>query len=164
MDSDKLTARLASLSPAKRALLELKLRQGRAGGVEHATIPRRTNRNSAPLSFAQQRLWFLNQLEPESSAYNERSALRLDGPLDITALRGALTAIIERHEVLRTTYAMTDGGESEQRIGAATIFDLPVIDVSEVDETRRDGEVQRIAAELREAPSILAKIGPCGWH
>jgi len=160
MDSDKLTERLASLSPAKRALLELKLQQGRGGGAGNAAIPRRANRNSAPLSFAQQRLWFLNQLEPESSAYNERSALQLDGPLDINALRGTLNAIVERHEVLRTTYGMTDGGESEQRIGAATTFDLPVIDISELEETRRDGEVQRIAAELRERPFDLGKDRP----
>ena len=103
MDSDKLTARLASLSPAKRALLELKLQQGGAGGAGNAAIPRRANRNSAPLSFAQQRLWFLNQLEPESSAYNEAKALQLEGTLDVDALKQALNAIVDRHEVLRTT-------------------------------------------------------------
>jgi hypothetical protein len=171
MEGDKLTERLASLSPAKRELLELMLQQSGAGGAVNPTIPRRANRNSAQLSFAQQRLWFLNQLEPESSAYNERLALRLDGPLNIYTLRGALTAIVERHEVLRTTYGLTDGGESEQRIGAATDFDLPVIDISAVTENRQDDEVQQIAAQLRERPFDLSidrplrlaliRVSPC---
>ena len=92
----------------------------------------------------------LDQLEPESFAYNERSAVRLDGPLDIGALRSALSAIVERHEVLRTTYGLTDGGEPVQQIGAAVGIDLPVIDISEIAEGQRDDAVQRIAAELRE--------------
>ena len=150
MDSDKLTERLATLSPAKRALLELKLQQGRGCTAAQMTIPRRAQRGSAPLSFAQQRLWVLDQLEPESFAYNERSAVRLDGPLDIGALRSALSAIVERHEVLRTTYGLTDGGEPVQQIGAAVGIDLPVIDIGVIAESQRDGEVQRIAAELRE--------------
>ena len=108
MESDKLIERLATLSPAKRALLELKLQQGRGRTAAQMTIPRRAQRGLAPLSFAQQRLWVLDQLEPESFAYNERSAVRLDGPLDIGALRSALSAIVERHEVLRTTYGLTD--------------------------------------------------------
>ena len=171
MEADKLTERLASLSPAKRELLELMLQQSGAGGAVNPTIPRRANRNSAQLSFAQQRLWFLNQLEPESSAYNERLALRLDGPLNIYTLRGALTAIVERHDVLRTTYGLTDDGESEQTIGAATDFDLPVIDISAVTENRQDEEVQQIAAQLRERPFDLSidrplrlaliRVSPC---
>ena len=108
MESEKLIERLATLSPAKRALLELKLQQGRGRTAAQMTIPRRAQRGLAPLSFAQQRLWVLDQLEPESFAYNERSAVRLDGPLDIGALRSALSAIVERHEVLRTTYGLTD--------------------------------------------------------
>ena len=150
MDSDKLTERLATLSPAKRALLELKLQQGRGRTAAQMTIPRRAQRGLAPLSFAQQRLWVLDQLEPESFAYNERSAVRLDGPLDIGALRSALSAIVERHEVLRTTYGLTDEGEPVQQIGAAVDIELPVIDISEIAESQRDDAVQRIAAELRE--------------
>ena len=150
MESEKLIERLATLSPAKRALLELKLQQGRGRTAAQMTIPRRAQRGLAPLSFAQQRLWVLDQLEPESFAYNERSAVRLDGPLDIGALRSALSAIVERHEVLRTTYGLTDGGEPVQQIGAAVDIDLPVIDISEIAESQRDDAVQRIAAELRE--------------
>src|SRR5258706_5917242 len=160
MDSKDIQIRLASLSPAKRALLELKLKQGRTGIAESLTIPRRVNNESAPLSFAQQRLWFLNQLEPESCAYNERSALRLDGALDLDALQRAINAIVSRHEVLRTTYATTDGGEPLQHIGERKAIDLPVIDISGLAEHQRDGEVQRIATELRDQPFDLGRDWP----
>ena len=160
MDGKDLKARVASLSPAKRALLELKLQQGRNVSAGNLTISRRAESGLAPLSFAQQRLWFLNQLEPESCVYNERSALRLNGTLNFDALHGAINAIIARHEVLRTTYEMTDGGEPLQRIRAAQVVDLPVIDISEVAEHRQDSEVQRIAANLRERPFDLGKELP----
>ena len=63
-----------------------------------------------PLSFAQERLWFLNQLDPDSAFYNVPSAQRLLGPLDATVLERALREVVRRHEVLRTTFAMGDGG------------------------------------------------------
>src|SRR5258706_4830059 len=160
MDSKDIQIRLASLSPAKRALLELKLKQGRTGIAESLTIPRRVNNESAPLSFAQQRLWFLSQLEPESCVYNERSALRLDGALNLEALPGEINTIIARHEFLRTTYAMADGGKPLQRIGAAKVIDLPLFDVSEIAEHQRDDEVHRIAAELRDQSFDLGKDLP----
>jgi amino acid adenylation domain-containing protein len=160
MESDKLTTRLATLSPAKRALLELKLQQGRGGMATNMTIPRRAHWESAPLSFAQQRLWFLDQLEPDSFAYNERSALRLDGHLNLDALRSALNAIVERHEVLRTTYAIGAEGEPVQRISGAVNFDLPIIDISDVAADRWDDEVQSIVTELKDRTFDLSKDLP----
>src|SRR4051794_3093162 len=62
-----------------------------------------------PASFAQQRLWFLDQLDPGSAAYNMTGALRLRGPLDVAAAERVLTEVVRRHEVLRTTFAMIDG-------------------------------------------------------
>ncbi len=155
MDSANIAERISHLSPAKRSLLELKLRRNGVDGASSVTIPRRVNRDSAPLSFAQQRLWFINQLEPESSAYNEIMAVRLEGALNINALKGAINAIIERHEVLRTTYVMQDGGFPEQIIGTAQPIDLPVLDISELAEHQRDDEVQRIAEKLKEHPFDL---------
>ena len=76
-----------------------------------------------PLSFAQQRLWFLAQMEGVSAAYNVPGALRLSGRLDRAALRRALDRIVERHEMLRTTF-VTVSGEPRQRINAATGFAL----------------------------------------
>ena len=73
-----------------------------------ATLPR-DRPSRLPLSFAQQRLWFLDQLEPQQGVYNIPRAVRLRGTLDVEALRRALDVIVERHEALRTTFASVDG-------------------------------------------------------
>jgi amino acid adenylation domain-containing protein len=83
----------------------------------------------APLSFAQQRLWFLHQLDPESPAYNVPGALRLSGPLLPEALERALGEIMARHEALRTVFAEMDG-EPVQRILSPSPFTLPRIDLA----------------------------------
>jgi amino acid adenylation domain-containing protein/non-ribosomal peptide synthase protein (TIGR01720 family) len=72
-------------------------------------IPRITKRASIPLSFAQQRLWFLAQLEPESTAYNVTAALRLDGNLNIEVLKQCFAEVVRRHEILRTSFVTVDG-------------------------------------------------------
>ncbi len=160
IEGNNLAERLARLSPAKRALLEKKLRESAGNSSALLTIPRRAKLEHDPLSFAQQRLWFLDRLEPQSSAYNESSALRLDGPLNIDALRGAINAIVERHEVLRTTYDLTSSGEPIQRVCAATDIEFRVLDISEVAESQRDDEVERIATEVRGRPFDLRKDLP----
>src|SRR6476661_6288111 len=102
-----LNERIAGLSPEKRALLERRLRQRRpAEGVAPA-IPRREATGPAPLSHAQQRLWFLDQLEEKSALYNVPLAVRVRGELDVEALRRALDAIVRRHETLRTIFALS---------------------------------------------------------
>ena len=112
------------------------------------------------LSFAQQRLWFLNQLEPDSPVYNQCKALRLRGRLNRPALQQALGSIVERHEVLRTTYAMVDGGIAEQIIGTVQPVELPILDISSLAESQLDDEVQRIAEKLKERPFDLRKDMP----
>ncbi len=87
-----------------------------------------------PLSFAQQRLWFLDQLEPGSSEYNEPLALRLTGPLDLDALRAALDALVERHEVLRTRLVAGADGVAYQVIDPVTDAGLVVLDLSDSDD------------------------------
>jgi amino acid adenylation domain-containing protein len=86
----------------------------------------------APLSFAQQRLWFLHQLDPESPAYNVPGALRLSGPLLPEALESALGEIVRRHEALRTVFGTVSGTEGEpvQRILPPSPFTLPRIDLA----------------------------------
>ena len=113
-------------------------------------IPRKTDRQFVPLSFAQERLWFLNQLEPENCAYNMARALRLDGTLDVGALRSALDAIVERHEVLRTTYIVDEGRDPIQQIGPPQAVELAIIDLSACPQSERDGRVQRMIADLTE--------------
>jgi amino acid adenylation domain-containing protein len=97
-----------TLSPAKRALLEKRLQQKVSGTMR--AIPRRARTGSpVPLSFAQQRLWFLDQCYPASSAYNVPRAVRLRGRLNLDALQHALNAVIARHEVLRTVFRTEQG-------------------------------------------------------
>ena len=102
----------AALSPSKEALLRKRL-QGGIQTLHHgdpaAQIPARKHQGSAPLSFAQQRLWFLHELDPQSSAYNETTALRIKGQLDFSAFEEALNRIHERHTVLSARFPATDG-------------------------------------------------------
>src|SRR5512135_1342647 len=101
-----LTARIAALSPEKRALFDLRLKNNGTRASAEKTILRVAARDSVPLSFSQQRLWFLDQYEPNSSVYNVFSALRLKGPLDIGALERSLREIMRRHEALRTMFSI----------------------------------------------------------
>jgi hypothetical protein len=128
MDSKSITDRLANLSPAKRALLEQRLKGKGLEALAGQNIPLRVSQEFAPLSFAQQRLWFLNQLEPESPAYNEPKALRLTGDLDVESLEKALNHIIGRHEVLRTNIVSVDDNPI-QRIADPRTIELPLMDL-----------------------------------
>ena len=118
-----------------------------------AMIPRRAMRNSAPLSFAQQRLWFLNQLEPESAAYNEAMALRFEGELNVDALNRALNTIVERHEVLRTNIRTDESGDPVQLIGECRAVGLPLLDLQESSQS----DVRRAIAEIRNRPFNLGQ-------
>jgi amino acid adenylation domain-containing protein len=107
-----------------------------------------------PLSFAQRRMWFLNQLEPESAYYNVPLALRLAGNLNLDALERAINEVIRRHEVFRTTFA-TEGGEPVQVINETMHLTLTVEDIS------REGEDRAVelAAEESAKPFDLSR-GP----
>ncbi|MET7339604.1 amino acid adenylation domain-containing protein, partial [Nonomuraea sp. NPDC005650] len=106
-----------------------------------------------PLSFAQQRLWFLAQLDPDSAEYNSPTPVLLPGDLDIPALRAALTALVERHEVLRTRLVADAEGIPYQVIDPPADFDLPVIAVAS------EQEAQTLIAADATTPFDLA-AGP----
>ncbi len=118
------------------------------------SIPRRSV-GSTPASFAQQRIWFLQQLTPDSSAYNLPAALRLDGPLDLVALKQALTELVERHEILRTTFVPVDGQLMQQ---IAAVGALPLTAVA-LDGSEVQGQIARRIADDARAPFDLA-AGP----
>ncbi|HEX8115893.1 MAG TPA: amino acid adenylation domain-containing protein, partial [Pyrinomonadaceae bacterium] len=99
-----------------------------------------------PLSFSQQRLWFLHVLDPQSAAYNIPLALRLRGRLDVPVLGESLREIVRRHEVLRTSYAQA-GGRPLQVIRESAEVDLQVVDLSGVAEGERGAEALRLAGE-----------------
>ncbi len=108
-----------------------------------------------PLSFAQQRLWFLDQLEPGSSAYNMPAAYRLTGQLNITALEQSLNEIIRRHEVVRTNFPSVDGQPS-QAIASTITLTLSLIDLRDHPETEREALAQRYAIEEAQQSFNLA--------
>ncbi len=103
----------------------------------------RVSRNiELPLSFAQQRLWFLQQLDPDSTAYNGSNILRLQGLLNAVALQQSINEIIRRHEVLRSHFGVVEG-QLVQKIIPQLIITLPVIDLQNLPEAERQAEVQR---------------------
>ncbi|MFV1968307.1 MAG: amino acid adenylation domain-containing protein, partial [Pirellulaceae bacterium] len=116
-----------------------------------------------PLSFAQERQWFLNQLEPESPFYHIASAVRLTGHLDLEVLRQCLVEIVARHETLRTTFLSRDG-TPELRIAEQVAVELPVIDLTtgpqeEEAQEERELELKRRLIEEVRRPFDLAS-GP----
>ena len=111
-----------------------------------------------PLSFAQQRLWFLDQLQPGSSAYNIFSAFRLTGRLNVTAIEESLGEILRRHEVLRTTF-VTENDQPVQRISPTAAFILSQTDLSTMPEEQREAKVQQLASEEASCPFDLT-VGP----
>ena len=127
---DELLARKSKLSPAKRALLEKRSRGEVESNSKLNTIPRRVEHSPAPLSFAQQRLWFLHQFD-SGNAYNEISSVHLKGSLNVEALEKSLNEIVRRHEALRTTFEMVDG-QAVQVIHPSWDFRLSILDFSTV--------------------------------
>jgi amino acid adenylation domain-containing protein len=111
-----------------------------------------------PLSFAQQRLWFLDQLEPGSAAYNISGAIRLAGRLDTDALAQSLSEIIRRHEALRTTFDLRHG-QPAQIINEAQPVSLPYVDLGQLPESEREARVRELAIEDATRPVDL-KRGP----
>jgi acyl carrier protein len=108
-----------------------------------------------PLSFAQQRLWFLDQLEPNNPFYNIPAGVRFSGELNIEALQRTLSEIVRRHEVLRTSFIAV-AGEPQQVIGPATEINLPVEDLSDLPGEQREHEAQRRAGEEAREPFDLS--------
>jgi amino acid adenylation domain-containing protein len=111
-----------------------------------------------PLSFAQERLWFIDRLDPESAAYNIPVAMRLGGVLDEAAMERSLSEIVRRHEALRTTFAEVDGSPV-QVIAPFGAFALAVGDLSGLSEADREAAARRRAAEEAGRPFDLS-AGP----
>ena len=111
-----------------------------------------------PLSFAQQRLWFLDQFEPGSASYNIPAPVRLVGDLDVSALTRVLNEIVRRHDALRTTFAMHDGAPV-QVIAPALDLALPVTDLSALPHGERDARAEWLAQDEAQTPFDLA-AGP----
>ncbi|MFP2934356.1 condensation domain-containing protein, partial [Pyxidicoccus sp. 3LG] len=144
----------ASTLSALAARVESSLQAG--PGVSLPALTRAPRADALPLSFAQQRLWFLHQLEPASAVYNIPAALRLTGALDGVALQRALSELVRRHESLRTRFASFNGQPS-QRIGEPGPLPLPEVDLSSRED--RESEVRRLAEVDANQPFDLDR-GP----
>jgi hypothetical protein len=115
-------------------------------------------RQRFPLSFAQQRLWFLDQLYPGTAVYNIPAAMRLRGWLDQPALTRALAVVIDRHHILRTRF-LDNEGEPWQEVFASPPVQLPFTDLSSITEEERECELQRQArAEARRAFDLTGEL------
>jgi amino acid adenylation domain-containing protein len=121
-------------------------------------IPRRSGDGPPPLSFEQQRLWFLDQLEPGNAAYNIFRALRMNGRLDIRALAWSLREIARRHEALRTTFGTFDD-QPVQVVGPPPPAEIPTADLSSLPGAAREVLVRRLADEEAKRPFDLGR-GP----
>ncbi|HVR99923.1 MAG TPA: amino acid adenylation domain-containing protein [Thermoanaerobaculia bacterium] len=139
----------AELAERKAEVLGF-LRQGQAGSLPAGPArmpPAAAASGQLPLSFAQQRLWFLNQLDPESSEYNIARAMRLSGPVRVDLLERSLAEVVRRHDVLRTTFFAADG-QPFQRVVPEIDWRLPLVDLQGLPAEARWEEAQRRAAEL----------------
>ena len=153
--SDK---RSFGLSPQKQALLDMMLRQAGLDQEAARGIPRRQDKGPAPTSFAQQRLWFLDQLAPNNSFYNLSTAVRFQVPLNLIALERAINEIVRRHEALRTTFGAIDG-QPMQYVALSLAIPLPVFDLRTLPPAEREAEAVRLATEESRKPFNL-RMGP----
>jgi hypothetical protein len=149
---------LASLSAERRELLILLLQESGVDASRLFIAPRARETTIFPLSFAQQRLWFLDQLLPGNSAYNELVPVRLRGRLNIAVLEQSLNEIIRRHEALHTTFRLVDG-QPMQIIGTPEPVKLALVELTRVSVVERENIVQELATNETQRPFDLG-CGP----
>src|SRR5215470_19799845 len=146
------------LSAKRRALLEALLSEQGINSPAAGRIPRREERGPAPLSFAQQRLWFFDQFELGSPAYNLVSSVLLQGKLDTLALERSFSEVIRRHEALRTTFEARDN-DVVQIIAPPEPIHLRLVSVKHLPESERDDKVQNLIHQQTQT-SFDLKRGP----
>lgn len=156
--AERLAERLEGLSAGRRALLERWMEER---GLPLARLPivrvdRR--RGPFPVSFAQRRLWFADQLRPGDPAFNVPTAVRVRGDLDLAALDRAVASAVDRHEALRTAFAAPDG-EPVQAVRPAGAWRSPRVDLGALPPARREAEAERTVRREVRRPFALAE-GP----
>src|SRR5215813_10081265 len=153
-----LLSRRSALSAAKRSLLEERLQGIIKTPARKSAIHSRTKQDSIPLSFAQQRLWFLDQLVPNNLFYNMPCAVKLEGRLDVEALERVIDEIVRRHEVLRTRIEVEEG-EPVQVIDEWKPRRLEAEDLTSLTREEREEETGRIRKEAARTGFDLSR-GP----
>ncbi|MFE1744007.1 amino acid adenylation domain-containing protein [Coleofasciculus sp. H7-2] len=153
---NNISQRIAALSPEQRALLELRLKQKGFTSVKTQSIPQRKDSNSLPLSFHQQRLWIIHQLEPDSPIYNIPIAIELTGLLNVKALEQSLNQIRQRHEVLQTRFIAVGGQPVQEKFSGLTL-NLPVIDLRNLPESKQQQLLEDAKKEEAQRPFDLSQ-------
>jgi amino acid adenylation domain-containing protein len=151
-----LAIRRASLPSEKRAALRERLQNDAAEHSRSGRVPPRPLDQPIPLSFAQERLWIWDQLNPGSVTYNMSLAGQISGRLNVMAMSQALNEITRRHESLRTNFVHVDG-RAVQIIAAARLQPLPIIDLEGLSEPEQEAVTRRLAAAEARRPYDLAE-------
>jgi amino acid adenylation domain-containing protein len=149
-----------NLTPEKRALLALMVRRNSPAKLETDYIPKipRTGNDHFPLSFSQERLWFMEQLDPGNPSFNVFAAYHLSGALDRNALEKALYEIVKRHEIWRTTFEIMDD-QPVQIIHPDPALNLSIIDLQQLDPNIRQSEIESLIRKEIATPFNLV-TGP----
>ncbi|MEM1394343.1 MAG: amino acid adenylation domain-containing protein, partial [Cyanobacteria bacterium P01_H01_bin.150] len=148
---DNFEREIAALSPEQRMIFEKRRKQKRLNKertqeISKIKIPKRkSSTEEIPLSFAQQRLWFFQQLNPDNSTYNNFNALRLKGQINITLLEKVFTEIVRRHESLRTTFTTNSEGLPIQVIASIQPFKILIADLEDIPD--RNEEFEKLATK-----------------
>jgi amino acid adenylation domain-containing protein len=150
--------RIADLSPEKLKLLVRRTHQKSGNGSQAIIRPQKRETNALPLSFAQQRLWFFDQLELTPSTYNIPYALHLNGTLELAALERSFNEVMQRHEVLRTHFPTLDG-QPVQRITNTLRLTIPLLDLSALSRIERETISRQLANQEAQRPFDLT-TGP----
>ncbi|MFC7440508.1 amino acid adenylation domain-containing protein [Laceyella putida] len=147
----------AQLSDAKKKWLQKRLQEMKQRGSKWS-IPKRETGGPAPLSPAQQRLWLFYQLQPGSTVYNLPTAVRLRGSLHMEILKKSIQYVVERHEILRTTFSIQQG-QPVQIVHAANEMTMPFTDLSRLEPDEREQALRRLKEKEATQPFDLGK-GP----
>jgi amino acid adenylation domain-containing protein len=155
----KLPHRLKRLSPEQKSLLTRKLEESGFSAITQLPLSPADNRDRGVLSFAQERLWFLDQLGFGGGTYNIPGVIRIKGQLKVEVLEQALNEIMRRHEILRTTFGTTQEEQLVQIVHPHQWRQLSMVDLEILDEGSRMEEVKRFVHE-EEWQSFNLKEGP----
>ena len=146
----------AELKERKSEIISLLEQNGPAAQAGYPPLVKASRDAALPLSFAQQRLWFLEQMTPDSPVYNVPMAFRLRGPINQVALDRSLTEIVRRHEILRTTFPVRQR-QPRQVISQPTLVNLPLVDLSALPEHEQYIQAQQLKSDEATQPFNLAQ-------
>ncbi|MCE7915644.1 MAG: non-ribosomal peptide synthetase, partial [Nitrosomonas sp. PRO4] len=157
--SNDLEQRRARLTPEQRKKLAQRIRSNRHTLQQYTLISHRPDAEAAPLSYAQQRHWFLWQLDPQSTAYHLNASMQLDGELNSSALHASFQTLVQRHEALRTVFRADANGMPEQIIDPEGNFKLLTIDLCDLPQSLWQQRIEHETMKLNTMPFDLT-TGP----